>query len=65
MAGIRLTCKQASRLLSESLDRPLGLGERLSLRLHLAVCNACTNVRRQLAFLRRALRDYPGRGDDS
>ena len=55
---IRLTCKEASRLLSQSQDRSLGPGERLSLRLHLAVCDACTNVSRQLAFLRRALRRY-------
>jgi hypothetical protein len=57
---MRLTCKEASRLQSQALDRPLTFGERLSLRLHTAVCDACTRVEKQLAFLRRAMREYPG-----
>jgi len=60
MGLTRLTCRQASRLQSQSLDRELTLSERLSLRMHTAVCDACTRVSRQLHFLRRALRDYPG-----
>jgi hypothetical protein len=57
---IRITCKEASRLQSAAMDRPLTLAEQVSLRLHTAVCDACRTVHRQLAFLRRALRDYPG-----
>ena len=60
----RLTCKQASRLQSQSMDRALTLAERLSLRLHTAACDACTKVEHQLAFLRRALREYPGPDPD-
>ena len=56
----RLTCKEASRLQSQAQDRALTVGERLSLRMHTAVCDACTRVARQMAFLRRALREYPG-----
>jgi Putative zinc-finger len=51
-----LNCKQASALLSQSQDRPLGLFERLGLRLHLALCDGCTNFRRQLALMRAAIR---------
>ena len=53
-----LTCKQASALLSQSQDRPLGVFELLGLRLHLALCDGCTNFRRQLALIRTAIRRY-------
>jgi len=46
------------------MDRALTLGERLSLRLHTAACDACKKVERQLAFLRRAVRQYPGPDPD-
>ena len=48
-------CRQVSRLLSAGQDRTLPAAERARLRLHLAMCDACRNVERQLAFLRRAL----------
>ena len=50
-----LSCKEAARLVSQGLDRRLGLGERLALRLHLAICDGCTNFRKQVLFLRRAV----------
>ena len=50
-----LSCKEASRLLSQAQDRPLALGERVKLRLHLAVCRACTRFARQLALMRGGL----------
>ena len=50
-----LNCKEATRLVSQGLDRRLGLAERLALRLHLLICDGCTNFSRQVAFLRRAL----------
>lgn len=59
-----LTCKDATRLMSEALDRPLGLHERLSLRLHLLICLGCRNFRRQMDFLRAACqRLTPKSGD--
>ena len=51
-----LTCKDASRLVSEGLERPLGFRERWSLRLHLWLCDNCRRFERQLRLLRRALR---------
>ena len=50
-----MNCKEASRIVSQGLDRSLGLGERLKLRFHLAICDACTNFSRQVATLRRAV----------
>jgi hypothetical protein len=53
-----LSCKEVTRLLSQAQDRPLALGERVKLRLHLLVCTACTRFERQLAFMRTALSRY-------
>jgi hypothetical protein len=53
---IRLKCSEVSRLVSQGLDRRLGAGERLRLRLHLAICEGCANFKRQMDFLRHAVR---------
>ena len=55
---MRLTCKEASRLISTGLDRQLNLADRTALRLHLAVCAACSTVKAQFEFMRRALSTY-------
>ena len=55
------SCKEVSHLVSQGLDRELGLGERLRLRAHLAICNGCTNFKRQMEFLRRAIRKLESR----
>jgi len=52
---LRLSCQQASRLLSQQQDEPLMFGKRVRLRLHLMYCDACTNVSRQFATLRMAM----------
>ena len=52
-----LSCKEASRLVSQGLDRDLGFFERARLHLHLAICDGCTNFKKQMDFLRRALRE--------
>ncbi|MDD2933318.1 MAG: zf-HC2 domain-containing protein [Methylotenera sp.] len=43
-----LTCKQASQLVSQSLDRPLSWRELVQLRFHLLICNACRHFKQQL-----------------
>jgi hypothetical protein len=50
-----LSCKQVTRLVSQGLDRDLGFAERVKLRVHLAICDGCTNFRDQMAFLREAM----------
>jgi hypothetical protein len=49
-----LSCKEVTRLVSQGLDRRLGFAERVRLHLHLAICDGCTNFRKQLGFLREA-----------
>lgn len=50
-----LSCKEVTRMVSQGLDRELGFGERLRLRIHLAICDGCTNFRKQMLFLRKAM----------
>ncbi len=51
-----LTCREASRLVSEGLDRHLPWTRRLSLRLHLMMCRGCSRFRRQVEGLDRLVR---------
>jgi len=52
------TCKEVSILLSQSLDGPLPLIQRVRMRAHLFVCSLCRRYRRQLYFLQRAARQW-------
>jgi hypothetical protein len=49
-----ITCEEAARLMSESLDRKLPLRLRMALRMHLLMCKLCPRFWRQLQFLRNA-----------
>ena len=51
-----MTCKQASELISRSLDTPLPWPRRARLRVYLLVCRACARNRRQIRQMRLALR---------
>jgi len=57
-----LNCREASRLLSQSLDRELTAEERKLLEHHLSLCTACRNFRIQVGFLRGAARRYGPEG---
>jgi len=48
------SCKQASRLQSEGMDRPLSFFEKFGLRIHLFLCKWCRRYGEQLKFLRNA-----------
>ena len=56
--GIRISCKDASRLISQLQDGNIPLAERLRIRLHLLLCDACARFEQQVRFLRAALRSY-------
>lgn len=51
-----LTCKNATKLMSQAQDRPLPLRERISLRFHLMICSGCNNYNKQMSFIRKACR---------
>jgi hypothetical protein len=52
-----LSCKQASKLLSQSLDRKLSWKERFELRFHLFICDVCTRFAKQLKIMQKAIND--------
>lgn len=54
------SCKEMSYLLSAQLDRPLSLGERVELRLHLMLCVGCRNLAHDMLRLRQFSRQAAG-----
>jgi predicted anti-sigma-YlaC factor YlaD len=50
-----MDCRHAAQLISRGMDEHLPWWQRVALRLHLAVCDACTNFSRQVRLLRRAV----------
>lgn len=59
-----MMCKEATRLMSLRQDRPLTFQERLSLRLHLAMCAACRECDRQFTLLHGVGRRFGPANDD-
>ena len=58
IAMLKLTCREASRLLSQSMDLKLTLAQRAALRVHLSACDACTRFGAHLHNLRAAMKKY-------
>lgn len=54
----RRTCKEVSALLIAREDRELPLSDRLALRLHMAMCQACPRFERQLLTMRNAMKQW-------
>ncbi|MBI5446311.1 MAG: anti-sigma factor [Deltaproteobacteria bacterium] len=51
-----IRCREASQLASKALDVRLALKERLALRMHLFLCDACSRYRRQIRLLHQWIR---------
>jgi len=52
---LRRTCRDVTRLVLESQDRPLRPLESVSLRLHWMICDGCRRFRSQQQLMRVAL----------
>jgi hypothetical protein len=52
---IRRNCREVTRLVLESEERPLGVMEKVSLQLHWRACRACSRFRDQARTMRMAL----------
>ncbi|GBD37588.1 hypothetical protein HRbin36_02724 [bacterium HR36] len=55
-----LSCKEATRLVSQGLDQQLRWWNRLQLRIHLLLCALCSRTARQFQRLRDWIRCYAG-----
>ena len=53
-----LSCKDVSRLMSDSLEKQLPLSKRMGIRMHLMMCSVCRTARKQLLFVRQLLTGY-------
>lgn len=58
-----ISCKQASRLSSEKLERSLTLKERFLLRWHMLYCAGCRRMEKQFAFLSDATQGWMNHKD--
>ncbi len=47
-----LSCKDVSKLVSESLEHPLPFRKRMGVRMHLMMCSLCRRYQRQMLQLR-------------
>jgi hypothetical protein len=56
------TCRETSGLQSRARDQRLLPGTRAGLYLHLLACEGCRNFRRQIDFVRAAMKRYVDRG---
>ena len=69
MIRLKRTCKEVAALVVAREDRELPLTERLSLRLHMTICNACPKFAHQFLIMRNAMKPWknyeadPGAGD--
>lgn len=48
------TCREVTRLVLLGQDQQLPLRQKVLMRMHWAICEACTNFRGQLDFMKKA-----------
>jgi hypothetical protein len=62
---IRRNCREVTRLVLESEERPLSALEQVSLRMHWRICTACRHFREQAKTMRMALGKWRSYRDGS
>jgi hypothetical protein len=58
MIPLKRTCREVAAILVAREDRKLGLADRLALRLHMAICDACPRFERQMLTMRNGLKQW-------
>jgi hypothetical protein len=59
------TCKETTELASRAMDERLSFGDRMAMRMHLAICKNCTRFNQQLQDMRRLFRLETTADDDA
>ena len=59
------TCRETTELASRAMDEHLTLGDRMGMRLHLAICRNCARFAQQLQEMRRLFRMETAADDDT
>ena len=58
------SCKQATELMSLSLDGKLSLYQRVALKIHLFMCKLCSRCWKQMLFVRDAMHKCSERAEE-
>jgi len=58
-----LSCRDVTRLISESMDRSLPLRKRIGVRVHFLICRFCARYERQLLQIREMARHLASMGE--
>ena len=53
-----ISCEEASKLISESMDHKPPFWERINLKMHLTACKVCLAYMRKLHLLRRLVKEW-------
>ncbi|OUS27206.1 hypothetical protein A9Q99_15580 [Gammaproteobacteria bacterium 45_16_T64] len=53
-----LNCERATRLISESQERPLSKRERFGLKIHTVICSGCRNFEHRMVSIRQAMQSF-------
>ena len=53
-----LSCSKVTLLIEKAHTRPLSFAERIKLKMHLAMCDKCTEYRKQSLFIETSLRSH-------
>jgi hypothetical protein len=56
MNELMYSCKKAVELISQSQDEPLGLVDRMRLKMHLSICGNCDTVNEQMSQMSAMMR---------
>lgn len=59
-----LNCTQVTRLYSDGLERPLTFGEKLSVKMHILMCDGCRNFGKQMTSIRHIAKEYAKKPDE-
>lgn len=60
----KTTCKETTELASRAMDERLSFGDRVAMRMHLAICKNCRRFTQQLQDMRRLFRTETAADDD-
>ena len=58
MIPLNRTCREVAAILVAREDRNLGLADRLALRIHMVMCDACPKFEHQMLSMRQGLRQW-------
>ena len=58
------TCKETTELASRAMDERLSFGDRMAMRMHLAICKNCRRFTQQLQDMRRLFQTETAANDE-